>query len=187
MMATNDPALEQRRPKGKKRRRHDINTNHLKIYDELKRRNIQAVLLDSAVWICTEDDVVQMLDSLCFGNLDGGIHTAENIKNLLKTIGKDVPGNKSVRLSIDEAFFMAYALNVLTVHALVIDDPKQEEHVPPHVPPQPQAIELDTDSLWQRLQQSRRDFILLYLAYHHFRSKVRCMLFIQFPRKRLHL
>ena len=28
-------------------------------------------------------------------------------------------------------------------------------------------------ALWQRLQQLRHDFFLLYLAYHHFRSKVR--------------
>lgn len=30
-----------------------------------------------------------------------------------------------------------------------------------------------TQALWQRLQQLRHDFFLLYLAYHHFRSKVR--------------
>ena len=41
-------------------------------------------------------------------------------------------------------------------------------HDTPLHTPMPIAMQ----ALWQRLQQLRHDFFLLYLAYHHFRSKV---------------
>lgn len=150
-------ALEQRRPKGKKRRRHDIITSQLQLYKDIKRTNLQGVLLDAAVWLCAEDDTVQKLDYLCLGNLDGGSSTAVHVHGLLTAAGNKSLGTKAVRLSIDEAFFMAYALNALQVYD-VIDGA---------------AVCLNTGQLWQRLQQVRQDFVTLYLAYHHFRSKVR--------------
>jgi len=151
-----DPALEQRRPKGKKRHRRDIITNHLQLYAELKPRELQGVLLDAAVWVCAEDDVVHSLDCLCLGNLDGGTATADHVRDVLNAAGTSVPGDKAVRLSLDEAFFMVYALGILVVHD-VIDNC---------------AVKLDCDGLWQRLQRARPDFVTLYIAYHHFRSKV---------------
>jgi tRNA-intron lyase len=157
-LATNlplDPALEQRRPKGKKRWRRDIITDHLQLFAKLRPRNLQAVLIDAAVWMATEDDVVHMLDCLCLGNLDGGTGTADHVRRLLLAAGVEVPGDKAVRLSIDEAFFMAYALEALTVH---------EEAGGAAAP-------LGVDALWRRAQASRPDFLMLYLAYHHFRSK----------------
>jgi tRNA splicing endonuclease len=152
-----DPALEQRKPKGKKRWRQDINTNHLQLYGQLKPRNLHGVILDAAVYITVEDDIVHMLDCLCLGNLDGGSGTADHVRRLLHAAGVDIPGDKAVRLSLDEAFFMAYALEVLIVHNEAGD----------------KAVRLDTVALWQQLQAARPDFLMLYLAYHHFRSKVR--------------
>lgn len=150
-----DPILEQRKPKGKKKRRRDINTRHLQLYEELQSEHLRGILLDSAVWICAKDDVIHKLDCLCLGNLDGGNGTADYVRDLLKAAGVTVPGNKAVRLSLDEAFFMAYSLNCLSVYE-VIDGA---------------ATALDTDGLWCRLCDARFDFLTLYLAYHHFRSK----------------
>ena len=151
-----DPVLEQRRPKGKKRRRRDIITNHLQLYAELKPRDLRGVLIDASVWLCAEDDVVHTLDSLCFGNLDGGVGTATAVREQLEGEGRTVLGTKSVRLSIDEAFFMSHALEILQVHALVDG----------------RSVLLSAPALWQRLRAARPDFVTLYLAYHHFRSKV---------------
>jgi hypothetical protein len=65
--------------------------------------------------LCVDDDTVHKLDALCFGNLDGGGGTAEHVAALLTAAGAPVSGSKAVRLSLDEAFFMAYALEMLTV------------------------------------------------------------------------
>lgn len=87
---------------------------------ELKPRALQALLLDAAVWLCCDDDVVHKLDTLCFGNLDGGGGTAAHVRQALEAAGQAIgPGDKAVRLSLDEAFFMAYALDMLAVHDLV--------------------------------------------------------------------
>jgi tRNA-intron lyase len=150
-----DPILQTKKAKGKKRHRKDIITQHLQLYEQLKARDLHGVLLDAAVWICAEDDIVHKLDCLCLGNLDGGLETAEHVRNLLRAGGIEVPGFKAVRLSLDEAFFMAYGLECLQVHD-VVDGA---------------AVKLDIDDLWRRLQVARTDFLMLYLAYHHFRSK----------------
>lgn len=156
-----DPAVEERKPKGKKRPRRDIITRHLDLYGDLKARNLHGVLIDSAVWICAQDDVVHALDCLCLGNLDGGAVMADHVRCLLLSSRdpKKVAGAKAVRLSLDEAFFMAFALQALTVHTTVEG---QDGGV----------AALDTDALWRRSQSARQDFVTLYLAYHHFRSKV---------------
>jgi hypothetical protein len=156
-----DPAAEVRKPKGKKRRRGDIKTRHLDLYGDLKARNLHGVLIDSAVWMCAEDDVVHALDCLCLGNLDGGTAMADHVRCLLLASRhpQQIPGAKAVRLSLDEAFFMAFALQALTVHATIEG--------------QGDAVTaLDTDVLWKRCRSARQDFVTLYLAYHHFRSKV---------------
>ena len=150
-----DPILQTKKAKGKKRHRRDIITQHLQLYEELKTRELHGILLDAAIWICAEDDVVHKLDCLCLGNLDGGSETAEYVKSLLAAAKTDVCGLKAVRLSLDEAFFMAYGLGCLQIHD-VVDDV---------------AVKLDIDALWRRLQVARPDFLMLYLAYHHFRSK----------------
>ena len=50
---------------------------------------------------------------------------------------------------------MAYALQCLKVYDIVDET----------------AVALDNDALWCRLCVARPDFLTLYLAYHHFRSK----------------
>jgi tRNA-intron lyase len=150
-----DPILQPKRAKGKKRHRKDIITQHLQLYEHLQSRNLHGVLLDAAVWVCAEDDIVHKLDCLCLGNLDGGPETANHVRELLRAAGVDVLGLKAVRLSLDEAFFMAYGLDCLQMHD-VVDGA---------------AVKLDIDALWRRLQAARTDFLMLYLAYHHFRSK----------------
>jgi len=152
-----DPALEHKRPKGKKRRRHDLITNQLQLYSQLKSRDLQGVLVDTAVWICAEDNEVHVLDCLCLGNLDGGPGMAEYVADiLLPCRGSTVPSRKAVRLSLDEAFFMTYALKILKVYDIV--DGK--------------AQVFDVVALWRRLLSARADFVTLYPVYHHFRSKV---------------
>lgn len=209
---------------------------------ELRPRSLQALLLDAAAWLCCDDDTVHKLDTLCFGNLDGGAGTAAYVRQLLEAAGRPVHGDKAVRLSLDEAFFMAYALGILTVHELAPlgsegegggsggeaamgaigaaagaapaaaggqaeaagaaageeggvaaagepdagqaaataeTEPAAAGAVAAAAAPAGAAsgalgevaVPLDTAALWRRLQQLRPDFFLLYLAYHHFRSK----------------
>lgn len=207
---------------------------------ELRPRDLQALLLDAAVWLCCDDDVVYKLDTLCFGNLDGGAGTAAYVRQHLEAAGRPVQGDKAVRLSLDEAFFMAFALGILTVHELepagsgaagssaggsgavaatgaaaragaaeqqpdaavtpaaagaggaaeptpapageaaALTEPTAAAAAGAGAAPAPEAsreagllaVPLDSGALWRRLQQQRPDFFLLYLAYHHFRSKV---------------
>ncbi len=189
-----DPVLEQRRPKGKKRRRTDINTNHLELYAELAPRRLRGLLLDGAVWLPVDDATCVILDALCFGNLDGGRGTAALVRAALAAAGAaQPPGEKAVRLSLDEAVFLAHALGLLTVHAgdarfaasappsLAADDSK-----PSAAAADPAAVaaataaaaaaaapppELSVDALWRAACAARPDFLPLYLCYHHFRAK----------------
>ncbi|PRW57103.1 tRNA-splicing endonuclease subunit Sen2 [Chlorella sorokiniana] len=240
-MAGMGPERPREQRKMKKWRRRDLNTNLLEVCRELRPRDLQALLLDAAVWLCCDDDTVYKLDTLCFGNLDGGAGTAAYVRQHLEAAGWPVQGDKAVRLSLDEAFFMAYALGILTVHELAeagstaagsggVDSgsagaageaagaaapgaaaaaaEQQGAAMPaaaaesggaaaaaaapsaaagqaaepagaaaaavaPAAPAEPGlvAVPLDHVALWRRLQQSRPDFFLLYLAYHHFRSK----------------
>lgn len=89
------------------------------VYSELKPRNLQALILDAAVWMCCDEEVVHKLDTVCFGNVDGGSGTAAYVRERLEAAGQQIQGSKAVRLSVDEAFFMAYALEILAVHDLV--------------------------------------------------------------------
>lgn len=127
------------------------------VYKELKPLQLQGVLMGAAVWVCCDGSVAHKLDSLCFGNMDGGIGTATHVRRLLHEAGLPADGECAVRLSLDEAFFMAHALGILGV--------SEEAGA--------RAAQLGITALWQRLQQLRSDFFLLYLAYHHFRSKVK--------------
>jgi hypothetical protein len=157
-----DPAAIVRRAKTKRRARQDIVSDHVKLYSELRKKDLQAVLIDAAVWLCLDTQTTHMFDCLCLGNLDGGPGMAAHVTAALKAGTKPVSGDRSVRLSLDEAFFLVHALGILKVHD-IIDDV---------------AVELDELTLWRRLRAIRRDFVVLYLAYHHFRSKVRAdMLF----------
>lgn len=216
---------------------HPTPTPAAQVCRELRPRDLQALLLDAAVWLCCDDEVVYKLDTLCFGNLDGGAGTAAYVRQHLEAAGRPVQGDKAVRLSLDEAFFMAYALGILTVHELgpacsgapsstaadagsagaaepaaagagaagaaaagqespaagtegaapasaaaAAAPPAAEPAAAvaaaaataPEVPIEAGvvAVPLDSGALWRRLQQLRPDFFLLYLAYHHFRSKV---------------
>lgn len=50
------------------------------------------------------------------GNLDGGVGTAAHVRGVLAAAGAATSGDRAVRLSLDEAFYMVHALNILTVH-----------------------------------------------------------------------
>ena len=88
----------------------------LQVCRELKPRQLHALVMDAAVWLCCDDEVVHKLDTLCFGNSDGGPGTSAHVRGVLQAAGAPVAGDKSVRLSLDEAFFMHYALGILEVH-----------------------------------------------------------------------
>jgi hypothetical protein len=191
-----DPVLEQRRPKGKKRRRTDINTNHLELYAELAPRRLRGLLIDGAVWLPVDDATCAILDALCLGNLDGGRGTAALARAALAAAGAEQPpGEKAVRLSLDEAVFLAHALGLLTVHA---GDARFAASAPPSLAAagdnaadlaaaDPAAAaaaaeaagaaaaapppELSVDALWRAASAVRPDFLPLYLCYHHFRAK----------------
>lgn len=139
-----------RRPRHKKRRRHDIQTDRLRIYSELQSEELKGLIIDSAVWVCVRHDVVKKLDHACLGNLDGGNQMTVYIN---ETLNSNIHG-KTVRLSLDEAFFMHYALGALSLF-----DHKENQ------------TPLNTSEVWQRMCSARADFPLLYICYHHFRSK----------------
>lgn len=86
---------------------------------ELRPHNLQGLVLDASVWLCCDDKAVHLLDTLCFGNLDGGAGTAAYVRERLAAAGAPALGERAVRLSLDEAFFMAWALDLLAVHDLV--------------------------------------------------------------------
>jgi len=150
-----------RRPRHKKRYRHDIQNDRLKIYEYLRESCLKGILMDAAVWICVSDDVVKQLDYACFGNLDGGHGMTAYIRDVMSNIGVELPETcrNTVRLSLDEAFFMHYALKVLDLCKVDITSR------------QPSQI-LDTKQIWEYMAQGRSDFPILYICYHHFRSKV---------------
>jgi tRNA splicing endonuclease len=152
--------IEYRRFKGKRRTRQ-INTNHLHLIADLKSRGLSGLVLDAAVWLCVDEPTRHALDALCFGNLDGGAGTAAHVRALLESAGATVTGNRCVRLSLDEACFMSHAFEALDVYAEA--SPSSNGGV--------SCVRLDPPALWRRLCAARRDFQLLYLAYHHYRSK----------------
>jgi hypothetical protein len=109
-----EPIIEQRRSK-KKKWAPPLNTNQLQMAEQLKARRLGGLILGSAVWLCVDAEVVHVFDCMCIGNLDGGVGTAAHVRQRLEATGRTVEGNMSVRLSVEEAFFMAYALGNLTV------------------------------------------------------------------------
>lgn len=117
--------------------------------------------MDAAVWVCVSDDVVKQLDHACFGNLDGGHGMTAYIRDIMSNIGVELSETcrNTVRLSLDEAFFMHYALKVLDL--CKVDS----------ISRQPSQI-LGTKQIWEYMAQGRPDFPILYICYHHFRSKV---------------
>lgn len=150
-----------RRPRHKKRRRHDIQNDRLKIYETLRQKCLQGILMDSAVWICVSDDIVKQFDSACLGNLDGGHGMTAYIRDMMTRIGVELPETyrSTVRLSLDEAFFLHYALKALDL-CKVDCTSRQPSHF------------LDTKQIWEHMVHGRSDFPILYICYHHFRSKV---------------
>eukprot|EP00889_Picochlorum_renovo_P003405 jgi/Picre1/30435/NNA_005799.t1 len=131
-----------RRPRHKKRYRHDIQNDRLKIYEYLRESCLKGILMDAAVWICVSDDVVKQLDYACFGNLDGGHGMTAYIRDVMSSIGVELPETcrNTVRLSLDEAFFMHYALKVLDLCKVDITSR------------QPSQI-LDTKQIWEYMAQ----------------------------------
>ncbi|KAL6780161.1 TIE1 [Auxenochlorella protothecoides x Auxenochlorella symbiontica] len=144
--------------KGKNRRGPRLNTNQLEVIGTLAEPGLHGLLRDAVVWVCANDDEVHKLDTLCFGNLDGGPGTAAEVSSL---IGVELcPGANAVRLGLEEAFFLAHALGILSVHA-ELPPPSAGEAAPC----------LDTEALWHRCMQARPDFPVMYLGYHHYRGK----------------
>lgn len=158
-----DPAAVVRRAKTKKRKRHDIETDHLKLYSYLRSEGLEGLLVDSAVWLCVDSQTTHVLDCLCLGNLDGGPMMARHVATVLASSSnasenRAAEGMKSVRLSLEEAFFLQYVLKILKVSESMENGDR--------------VVPLDNSAFWQRCRSLRKDFVVLYAAYHHFRSKV---------------
>jgi tRNA-intron lyase len=167
-----DPAAAQAKPKHKKkRRRNNVRVSHIQLFQQLRESKLRGVLLDAAVWVCVGDGMVHTLDCLCLGNLDGGGGTAAHVASLLGQdsalgmggVGNDADGTsgltKAVRLSPEEAFFMAYGVECLDVFEVSTGVERKG------------VVLLELAQLWCRLQQVKSDFLVQYLGYHHFRSK----------------
>lgn len=104
------------------KRKRDFNTNQMEVIDQLRGNlphGLHALLLDGTCWVACDEAAVHSLNTLCLGNLDGGAGTAADVRQHLAAAGEAVAGTAAVRLSLDEAFFMAHALRLLTVHDLV--------------------------------------------------------------------
>ncbi|KDD73984.1 hypothetical protein H632_c1677p1, partial [Helicosporidium sp. ATCC 50920] len=123
------------------------------------------------VFVLCTPDVVNVLDVLCLGTLDGAEQAAKALRDKFRGAGE--PGSAVealsqgapvaeathvVRLSCEEAFFVSYAVEALAV----VDWGEAGGD---------QARVLGSEDLWKRLLEARSDFPVLYLAYHHFRSK----------------
>jgi tRNA-splicing endonuclease subunit Sen2 len=98
-----------------------------------------------------------LLDASCFGNLDGGPDMALHVKHRLELCGCTVKGSKAVRLALDEAFFMQHCLNNLKIYGSSSGCDT--------------ICHLADSEVWQQFRELRSDFLIQYLAYHHFRSK----------------
>lgn len=162
-----DPAHEQRRYKRKKHAKKYI-TDQLALARLIKQHNVQGLIIDTAVWICAEPFVINSMDEACFGHLDGGAGTARFVKEKLAAIDVTVTGHHTIRLALDEAFYMSYALNNLTVFDLVPNNNNDDTITTISTS---SAKQLDHTELWQRCRSLRSDFLPMYLAYHHYRSK----------------
>jgi len=165
-----DPAHEQRRYKRKKHAKKYV-TDQLALARLIKQQNVQGLIIDTAVWICAEPSVINLMDEACFGHLDGGAGTARFVKEKLAAIGVAVTGHHTIRLGLDEAFYMSYTLNNLTVFDLVPNNNSNNTTTLTTSSTTSAAKQLDHTQLWQRCRSLRSDFLPMYLAYHHYRSK----------------
>ena len=145
----------------KKRGRTDIMNDKLRLYELLKNDNLHGVLVDAAVWVVCGDNAVRSLDYICLGNLDGGHQMTDHLKTALESLGVDCSATTAtVRFSLDEAFFVHYALNALHLYELDYNADTPDA-----------IVRLDTGAAWKRFSEVRPDFRLLYATYHHFRGK----------------
>ena len=148
-----------RRPRMKKRCRSDIMNDKLRLYELLKSYDLHGVLVDAAVWVLCADSAVRSLDDICLGNLDGGHQMTDHLKTALGSLGVDCSATTAtVRFSLDEAFFVHYALNALHLYEFDINTSNA-------------IVRLDTRAAWKRFSEVRPDYPLLYATYHHFRGK----------------
>jgi hypothetical protein len=145
----------------KKRGRTDIMNDKLRLYELLKNDNLHGVLVDAAVWVVCGDNAVRSLDYICLGNLDGGHQMTDHLKTALESLGVDCSGTTAtVRFSLDEAFFVHYALNALHLYEMDINAENTNA-----------IVRLDTRAAWKRFSEVRPDYPLIYATYHHFRGK----------------
>jgi tRNA-intron lyase len=172
-----------RRPRHKKRFGNDIVCDKLKLYELLQSYRLHGVLVDAAVWLVCSSAAVKSLDHICLGNLDGGHGMTAYLRQELKSIGVDVTGMEcTVRLSLDEAFFMHFALAALDLYVIDLDTggKKSKDNVSETINDSRHGAEtnmnsrikrLGTQSAWKLMVSVRPDFPLLYAVYHHFRGK----------------
>lgn len=91
-----------------------LHASQWQVLDSFAPGGLHGVLKDSAVWLCPGEEAIKKLDTLCFGNLDGGPGTGAEITAALGSAR--CAGTQAVRLGLDEAFFLAYAVGLLKVY-----------------------------------------------------------------------
>ena len=84
------------------------------VLDQFAQGGLHGVVKSSAVWLCPGEAAIQRLDTLCFGNLDGGAGTGGEVRAALGP--ERCSGTQAVRLGLEEAFFLLHAVGVLRVY-----------------------------------------------------------------------
>ena len=163
-----------RRRRGvKKMKRTDPLEDLSKLMHECSAQNLRGVLRDASVWVLASTSISQHLNACCIGRQmakDAGLFNGG---------GESVPTAESsalhrpetFRLSLEEAFFLHYCTGCLAIHR----DPGAPAGIAAAAGGETQceAIPLSTQQCWSAFIGLRSDFLLSYIAYQHFRSKVR--------------
>lgn len=95
------------------------------VLDQFAQGGLHGVVKSGAVWLCPGEGAIQRLDTLCFGNLDGGAGTGGEVRAALGP--ERCSGSQAVRLGLEEAFFLRHAVGVLCVYAAPVGAQVGEE------------------------------------------------------------
>ena len=114
-----------------------------------------------------DDRISKLLNGVCLGTPAGGARAAAEVATAAAAAGVPPtlasPPRVAVRLSLEEAFFLAYVLGTLVV---VVAATEGSEGGATHT-------RLSIDGLWDAARAARPGFMASYVAYHHYRCKVR--------------
>ncbi|KAK9818864.1 hypothetical protein WJX74_003111 [Apatococcus lobatus] len=118
--------------------------------------HLEGSLQLGAVWLVVTPSEAKALRQCALGTIDGGPATAAHILQDAAHSSHSVKdgladGLSAARMSLEEAFFLAYALECLTVYQA--------------------AIKLSEQDLWTACCTAKASFPLAYAGFHHFRSK----------------